>query len=332
MKSPITGKEMSLRSEQVVETFRKEDFEVTHLYYLCEETGERFETEELVDVNLTQVYNAYRAKYNLPFPEEIKSLRQKYKQPANKMAEILGFGVNVYRGYENGEVPSESNARLIQLAADPKEFKKLLVLSGAYAGDDLLNQLKWVDGLMSAAFSSENWDLERYMLGDEKADLYTGYRIPNLERFNQMIAFFADAVQPWKTKMNKLLFYSDFLHFKKTAYSISGTRYQAIQMGPVPINFNTLFEYAANSGYANILITQFSNGGIGEQFTPGAKTFDTSLFNDTELEVLRNVARRFKNTSTQEIIDLSHEEEAWNQNKEGHDTISYDFSFRLKNV
>jgi len=42
------------------------------------------------------------------------------------MAEILGLGINVYRKYEAGEVPSVSNGRLIQMVKDPKEFRKLI--------------------------------------------------------------------------------------------------------------------------------------------------------------------------------------------------------------
>jgi hypothetical protein len=42
------------------------------------------------------------------------------------MAEILGLGINGYRNYESGEVPSISNGRLMQMVKDPGEFKKLI--------------------------------------------------------------------------------------------------------------------------------------------------------------------------------------------------------------
>ena len=44
--------------------------------------------------------------------------------------------------------------------------------------------------------------------------------------------------------MNKLLFYSDFLNFKNTAYSISGANYMAHNYGPVPVRFGGIFDYA----------------------------------------------------------------------------------------
>ncbi len=64
------------------------------------------------------------------------------------MAEVLGFGTNVYRQYESGEVPNQSNARLIQLANDPEEFRKLVLLSGVFSHKDLEKILKRVDNLI----------------------------------------------------------------------------------------------------------------------------------------------------------------------------------------
>src|SRR5690606_16072555 len=126
MKSPVTGKEMVIKSEVIEHEFRKEKFDIVYHYYLCEDSGEKFEDERLMQLNLNQVYNLFRKKHNLPFPEEIISLREQYGLSAAKMSEVLGFGINVYRSYESGEIPSSSNARLIQLASDPKEFKRLI--------------------------------------------------------------------------------------------------------------------------------------------------------------------------------------------------------------
>jgi hypothetical protein len=59
-----------------------------------------------------------------------------------------------------------------------------------------------------------------------------------------MVVFFTESMQPWKTKMNKLLFYSDFLMFKQTGFSISGIQYRAIPMVGSD-NFNSIYEYLA---------------------------------------------------------------------------------------
>ncbi|NJK94516.1 MAG: SocA family protein [Bacteroidales bacterium] len=66
-----------------------------------------------------------------------------------------------------------------------------------------------------------------------------------MAKFTEMVVYFAKELQPWKTKLNKLLFYADFLHFKKTCFSISGVRYRAIDMGPVPNNFQSILNISA---------------------------------------------------------------------------------------
>ncbi|MFN5442317.1 MAG: type II TA system antitoxin MqsA family protein, partial [Flavobacteriia bacterium] len=129
MKSPLTGKEMLLKRESRVLTFRKEEYSVVYHYFLCEQSGETFTSTELDQINLQQLYNQYQQQHNLPFPEEIRQIRERYALSATKMSEILGFGVNSYRNYELGEVPNLSNGKLIQLAADPRKFQNLIELS-----------------------------------------------------------------------------------------------------------------------------------------------------------------------------------------------------------
>jgi putative zinc finger/helix-turn-helix YgiT family protein len=333
MKSPITGKAMILTKERRTMTFRKTEFEVLYHFYLCEDSGEQFTTTELDEVNLNQLYNQYRSKHRLPFPDEVVAMREKYGLPAIKMAEVLGFGVNVYRNYENGEIPSESNGRLIQLAQDPKEFAKLLKLSGVYEGAELEKRLNKIESLDESKDPFFGFNLEEYMMGEKLPDIYTGFKVPQLDKFIEMVVFFTWKLKPFKTKLNKLLFYADFLNFKKTCYSISGARYMAIQMGPVPRNFGALFEYAAKKDFIDIFYTEFPNGAMGEHFIPrDDRPFKPEYFTTHEIEVLEAVAEKFVSTNTSQIIDISHEENGWKENVDGFKDISYLYGFELKNA
>jgi hypothetical protein len=71
MKSPLTGSKMELAKERRSMSFRKETFEIIFHYYKCVDSGEQFTTTTLDDVNMNQVYNQYRDKFNIPFPDEI---------------------------------------------------------------------------------------------------------------------------------------------------------------------------------------------------------------------------------------------------------------------
>jgi len=63
MKSPLTGKPMKLLTEKCKLTFRTKAFDVICQYYLCEDSGEQFESAEQMEINLKQVYDQYHAKH-----------------------------------------------------------------------------------------------------------------------------------------------------------------------------------------------------------------------------------------------------------------------------
>lgn len=176
-------------------------------------------------------------------------------------------------------------------------------------------------------------NFKKYLMGNHLADIFSGYRNPNFEKFTEMVVFFSEKMEPFKTKINKLLFYSDFLMFKKSCFSISGMRYKAIDMGPVPNNFQSIFEYLSNINEINITTTEFSNGYTGEKFTVREnRYFKADLFSANELETLERVANVFKSTSTHDIIELSHLEEAWKKNEKGKSEISYEYAFELNQI
>jgi putative zinc finger/helix-turn-helix YgiT family protein len=334
MKSPLTGKEMTLVTEKRTMDFRKERFQIVFHYYKCEESGEQFTTTSLDEINLNQLYNQYRDKFNIPFPDEIAAIRQKYSVSASKIAEILGFGTNSYRQYEAGEMPSVSNARLIQMISDPNKFIALVSLCDSL---DEKTKEKYTQKAKQLNEESERnsfaFNLKNYLLGNHLADIYSGYRNPSFEKFTEMVVYFSEHIKPYKTKMNKLLFYADFLMFKQSCFSISGVRYHAIDMGPVPYNFQSVFEYLGNKNEVDIHSIEFPNGGIGEQFIARTnRPFNSSLFSELELDVLKKIVATFKTTSTNDIIELSHLEKAWKENEQTKNVISYEYAFALKQI
>jgi len=330
MKSPFTGKEMSIVKERRTMQFRKDEFKVLFHSYKCEDTGEQFEDEAFAQLNYNQLINQYRVKYAIPFPEQIVAIRKKYELSAAKMSEILGFGANVYRQYENGEVPNQSNAKLILLAEDPHEFKKLVYLCSSLESKVIDKVNKTIASLLKEQKKQKHARLlEDYFLGASLPTSLTGYRVASFAKFTEMVVYFTEKLQPWKTKLNKLLFYADFEMCRQTAYSISGVKYRAIPMGPVPNNFQSIFEYLANNNEIDIYFTNFKNG-TGEQFKPNKnKQFNADIFTQDEIAVLEKITERFRNTSTDKIIKISHLEKAWIENETDKKLINYNYSFEL---
>jgi DNA-binding transcriptional regulator YiaG len=314
--------------------FRKETFDVVFHFYKCEDSGEQFTTTALDEVNLNQVYNQYRDKFNIPFPDDIRRIRSRYGLSATKMSDILGLGTNSYRLYESGEIPSIANARLIRMVDDPHVFMGMVRMCTTLdekTKETLMHKVQHlVEENARSGFESE---LKEYLLGNHLADIYSGYRNPSLEKFTEMVVFFAERLQPFKTKMNKLLFYADFLMFKQTCFSISGVRYHAIDNGPVPNKYESIFEYLANRNEFEKHVIEFPNGHSGEQFKPRAdRPFHAELFTADELNTLIHVASAFKDTSATEIVQRSHLERAWKDNERGKRAIRYDYAFELTQI
>lgn len=332
MQSPMTGKEMKLLVRPSTLVIRKESFPVMYHVWQCEDTGEEFEDEVQATCNLRQATDQYRSKYHLPFPEEIKAIREQYGISAAKMSEVLRFGINQYKQYENGELPSESNASLIFLARHPKGFCQLVELSSL----DTEGKSRLIHKAEEVLEHQPNWREEewttRWLMGEGGIDVERGFRQPDLGRFGAMTQFFAQKMTPFKTQMNKLLFYADFLHFKRNGRSISGAKYRAIDMGPVPNNFDGLFQYAENQQFVRMEHHEYANGSIGTRFLPGDTQGHLALLGESELAALQAVFERFKQVGSQEIIQISHEEVAWEKNVSSRAVVSYLDAYLLKAV
>ena len=60
MKSPFTGKDMTLQKEPRTFTYREKTFLVLYHYYQCEDSSEQFTTTALDEINMQQLYDQYR--------------------------------------------------------------------------------------------------------------------------------------------------------------------------------------------------------------------------------------------------------------------------------
>lgn len=331
MKSPNTGKEMTLTKEKRSMDFRKETFEITFHHFKCLDYKEEFTNPACDLINMNQLYGCYRSFHNIPFAEEIIHIRETYGVSASKMSAILGFGINSYRQYPSGEIPSISNARLIQLVEDPIKFIQMVKLCHQLDSKSKEKYIQKAEIVRENQIrNSFNHNFRAYLLGSLETDIFSGYRTPNFEKITEMVVYFAEHVQPFKSKMNKLLFYADFMMFKKSGFSISGLRFLASEMGPVPINFQSLFEFLTNRGEMELHTTELLQGYTGEQFkSKTARPCQVDLFSKDEQEILKDVATVFKFTSNQDIIALSQQEKAWRENKASQTSMSYDYAFDL---
>ncbi len=325
MNSPITGKKMKLVREADTLTFRKETFNIVYHYYLCKDSGERFTDEQLDTLNTVQATNQYREKYGIPFPEEIRQIRERYGVSASKMSEVLGMGANTYRLYESGEMPTVANGRLILSVSNPEEFIKQVEASAHFLTErEVVRFIEKAQSLIARrdrdAHGSEPMPIS---LRDYPPTSLNGYRRLSLPRIANVLAYFEHHIGDlYKTKLNKLLFYADFLAYKQHGYSITGLPYRAIPYGPVPAEYGRLFLRLQDDGQVSVEERNGKEDQYSEVYHPRV-SFDGETFSRDELCVLETVAQSFSGKDTGEIVRLSHEELAWKENEADRQLIDY---------
>lgn len=142
-------------------------------------------------------------------------------------------------------------------------------------------------------------------------DIERGIR-PNYEKYKEMILAFlrsiatADGKIP-KTKLAKLVYLADFSWFYKKLESMSGMQYRKIQYGPVPDSFFRAIDELEESGKIVIdrktregkemLLIAESESNVNEKM---------STLSKDELLLIRNIAKKWKEKNTNEIVNFTH--------------------------
>lgn len=338
MSCPDCGTLRILKKEVKTEHFRDEVFEdIVDQFYYCEKCKEEFVPDYLMDSNLNQIYNQYRERHNILFPEEIKKLREEYELSPVKMSKILRFGENVYRNYEGGQIPSLSNASTLNLATDPFVFEKM-IKENKVNFKNILTEIEIENLLKKIKIKQEEKesrkDLLEYLLEENNRPAkFTGYKLFDIRKYAHCIIFFLTHYgDNFKTYINKFLFYSDFSHYKMFGYSITGSEYVALPKGPCPVRYDVLYEILEENGALNSEEIWTGNG-VFEKYE-SAIDFKKELFSESEMESLINTLNLFTNLDNiKDIVRISHEEVGWIDNEKNKNKIDYQkYAFDLKNL
>lgn len=324
MKSPFTGGPVYLVEDTEVQDFRKERYTVHVRYYECKETGEQFTTEEQDEQLCNELYNQYRVRHGIPFPDEIKKIREHYGLSYAQITQIVGFGQNQWRQYENGSLPSESNGKSI-VAIKSKEGM-LTMLDACKNQFDENTFAKIRKHIMCASDTEKNDTSYLYFYGNSKRSLSNGYSEMNPEKLQSMVQLIVSKEKNGvpKTKLNKEMFYVDFLSYKKYGRSISGLAYRAIQFGPVPEHYETVYDHVKG------LNKDFVVNNDLEYELLFCDSPDVSALDKQDIDIINQVMSVLAKMKRAEVVGLSHKEYGWLKNKDHHNLIPYDEAYSLK--
>ncbi len=316
---PLCNSQAHLKAELKKRSYRNEKFDLIEQCYQCSKCNHSFTNDDVDQYNLNLLHNLYREKYQIPFPEQLIKIRESYGLSQTKMSELLGFGPNQYGLYEKGEIPSGANAMLLRLLLSPKFFKNIVLENIKDDSDKLLNELiKKIDKQID---DSSKQSLIKMLFPEAIIpSSSTGFTTPDFHKFANMVIYFL-SVAPYKTKLNKLLFYADFSHFKYFGRSISGCEYAAIDMGPVPDNYKLIFGLLEEEKFICSEIESFQEKEV-DRYSP-CMMFNSSIFTDSEQQTLNLIHYALGSLNTQSLINKSHDEEAWQNNAANKFNIDY---------
>jgi len=329
MKSPITGGPVTLELEWREMEFRKEKFRVMFPFYRCADTGEQFTTTESDEVWYAQLHNQYCRKYGIPYQDEIVAVREKYGLSAAKMSAILGFGPNQWRKYEQEEIPNVSNGRMIRSIMNPKVMLDMVESAREVLTEKEYDKIRV--RVQQLVADSDRHHIEQYEMGRVYAvarGQENGFAPLSLERLkNVMLYVLEHCEEVWETKMNKLLFYIDFLSYKERGVAMTGLCYRAIDFGPVPERWERVYGQFDELGFMACSVGDFE----GNVLVARAKA-DVSLFSEEELGVMERVCSSLGGCSSRRLSELSHQEQGWIDNHLSHGLIPFEDAFSLRGV
>lgn len=297
-------------------------------YEYCQKADEYYATEQQIRQNDISAKDAYRKTVGLLTSQEIASILSQYQITQADFSEVLGWGQKTVTRYMSFQIQTSAHDKMLRkIKDDPKWFLDLL----HKAKDSLKEEsYKKYERVASDMFASRRQEYTEAAIEAAQAIAWStgmehGKAKLDFNKLADMINYFASSVRVtslYTVKLMKLLWYSDFLNFKRNGQSISGLAYQCKQMGALPYGykfFNDLedvhceeVEFEQGTGY----LFKCSSGYVPR------------FLSTEEVNTLDTVIRLFGNKTKDDIIDNMHSEDAYKQT-DLFDTISYAFASSL---
>jgi putative zinc finger/helix-turn-helix YgiT family protein len=298
---------------------------------VCDVCGATIYDDELDEENLEEAYGIYREKHGLLAPRDLRELRAEYGLSQRGLSSLLGWSQATIARYEAGAIPSVAhNSQLIHFRGDldyalelyHENKHKLNSLEAKRAADAFGS----VNDSRSIASMLESFLSKCYA---KNSALHVGNKAFDIDKLANMVVFFASGIQDLvKSKLLKLLWYADFLCYKRQGVSASGTPYVRDYYGPIPAHHDMLLAYLQEDG---IVETRPYEGPYEGEYILPLVEFDKGLFSKEELDVLMAVVTRFKDSTAKEISRCSHDEDGYRAT-EMKQMIPYSYAESLKAI
>lgn len=135
------------------------------------------------------------------------------------------------------------------------------------------------------------------------------------EKLLNAVIYFAKNTQACgKTKILKLLYLLDFEHFKQTGRSVTGLKYYAWRMGPVPVDLYEELDNPEEDFADHARVVSVQAGDWERKEVMPLRDFDPSNFSKRELRLMEQLAETYRESAATAMVNVTHaENDAWNK-------------------
>src|SRR4030067_464284 len=124
---------------------------------------------------------------------------------------------------------------------------------------------------------------------------------------NALVYFSRNTRSCGKTKLFKLLYFLDFIHFRETGKSVTGLNYYAWDKGPVPQDlFHELKEPDIDLKNTIALLKQSEDEDDKLCRVIARKPFDPKYFSKKEMKLMERLSFIFKDALAKNMVEITH--------------------------
>jgi hypothetical protein len=154
-------------------------------------------------------------------------------------------------------------------------------------------------------------------------------RVASEEKFRELVLYVSQkcAFDPTfgATKLNKILFYSDFFAFAKSGAPITGAEYQRLRNGPAPRMLLPVRAKMIQEQILGIQEVPLKSGRIQKR-TVGLRQPNLRIFTGDEIAMVDYIIEALSDCDAETVSDISHRMVGWQIALEG-ETIPYETVF-----
>lgn len=306
--------EVSVIKEKTQALVNNTPVEYEGIFYHCSIEDENFTPKDILNHNLLAAKDSYRALNGLLTSHEIKEARKLYKLNQKEFAQMLGWGDITIQRYEKKSIQDETYDQKIRTVKNnPKlalaELEKHKDKFEKVRFEEIRELIKELVKTKTIKYLNKEI-IESLYIEHRNESEDNGYKLLDLEKVENMIAFFAEnSRRLYKVKLMKFLWYTDALFCKKYGKSMSGQVYRHLPLGAVPKAHEEILRYSQSSIE---IVEEYIEDNIAYKISPKIKV-DLSKFSVEEISILQKILEKFDDMGSKQISNYMHEEIAYQE-------------------